>query len=484
MVRRDVNEPREAFDLVVVGAGVAGWTAARRAQQLRLRVAVLERRPEGPGGGNGRISGGYLHAAYLDPRRPALELERAITSATDGFARPEVARSWAEHSAAGMAFLESEGARFAPLAEPEWLGNVLQPYYDSRPEPGIVERWRGAGPDLLLTAMWRAFVAAGGDFQPGAPATDLLVDGGAVTGVAVSGGSGTRRVRGRAVLLADGGFHSNRELARTHFGSDRFLLRASGDNQGDCLRMAVALGAATHELDAVYAHLHHRDSLHDDRLWPRLSVDLLCEACLVLTAAGRRLGAQDPSFMHLAHEIIRSESPEGCWLVMDGAAWHGLGRQGELPPNPTFMELGARVVEAGRPEELAAAIGVRPRRLREEIERFNADAARPAAPPPLAEGVPHPLPARIRFRGSATYALPIVVGVTFGMGGVLVDGRAQVLDREGRPILGLLAAGGVMGGLQGGRRHGYAGGWSQAVNYGLVAAERAAELGGTGPARR
>jgi fumarate reductase flavoprotein subunit len=48
------------------------------------------------------------------------------------------------------------------------------------------------------------------------------------------------------------------------------------------------------------------------------------------------------------------------------------------------------------------------------------------------------------------------------------------LDADERPIPGLLAAGGTMGGLNGGPRSGYAGGWSEAASFGLLAAETAA----------
>jgi succinate dehydrogenase/fumarate reductase flavoprotein subunit len=59
------------------------------------------------------------------------------------------------------------------------------------------------------------------------------------------------------------------------------------------------------------------------------------------------------------------------------------------------------------------------------------------------------------------------------MGGLLVDGYARVLDLDERPIRGLFAAGGTMGGLHGGPRGGYVGGLSSALVFGLLAAEGA-----------
>jgi fumarate reductase flavoprotein subunit len=71
-------------------------------------------------------------------------------------------------------------------------------------------------------------------------------------------------------------------------------------------------------------------------------------------------------------------------------------------------------------------------------------------------------------------AIPIVAGITFTMGGLLVNPSAQVLDEAERPIPGLYAAGGTMGGLQGGPRIGVAGGWSEASTFALLAVEHVA----------
>jgi fumarate reductase flavoprotein subunit len=60
------------------------------------------------------------------------------------------------------------------------------------------------------------------------------------------------------------------------------------------------------------------------------------------------------------------------------------------------------------------------------------------------------------------------------MGGIAVNGYAQVLNQSGEPIVGLYAAGDAIGGLMGGYRGGYAGGLMQAVVTGILAGESAA----------
>jgi succinate dehydrogenase/fumarate reductase flavoprotein subunit len=65
------------------------------------------------------------------------------------------------------------------------------------------------------------------------------------------------------------------------------------------------------------------------------------------------------------------------------------------------------------------------------------------------------------------------------MGGLLVNGNAQVLDVSDHPIPWLYAAGQTMGGLQGGPRNGYTGGWSELSTCGMLAGAHAAALART-----
>ena len=71
------------------------------------------------------------------------------------------------------------------------------------------------------------------------------------------------------------------------------------------------------------------------------------------------------------------------------------------------------------------------------------------------------------------YGLRVVSGITFTMGGILIDGKGQALDQNEQPIAGLYAAGDAIGGLMGGYRGGYTGGLMQAIVTGILAGENA-----------
>jgi len=71
--------------------------------------------------------------------------------------------------------------------------------------------------------------------------------------------------------------------------------------------------------------------------------------------------------------------------------------------------------------------------------------------------------------------LKVISGITFTMGGTLVNGRCEVLSADEQPIQGLYAAGDAIGGLMGGYHGGYTGGLMQAVVTGILAGENAAQ---------
>ena len=72
------------------------------------------------------------------------------------------------------------------------------------------------------------------------------------------------------------------------------------------------------------------------------------------------------------------------------------------------------------------------------------------------------------------YAAPACAGLTYTMGGIMIDAHGQVISQEGTAIGGLYAAGAATGGLEGGPVVGYVGGLIKAVVFGLLAAEHAA----------
>jgi fumarate reductase flavoprotein subunit len=274
--------------------------------------------------------------------------------------------------------------------------------------------------------------------------------------------------------MADGGFQANRELMARYVTSE-YLVDGSPLDTGDCLQMAVAIGAKTANMDVFYGHCRHRDALTNPRLSPHPAPAAAVEAGMVVDAGGHRIADEAGGTCLMAVEIAHSGSPGGCWLVFDDEVWNGPAAVGarrnvaELPLNPVLREEGATLAEAASIAELAKQAGLPPEALVSTVDEYNralADHAGGSLKPPRT-GLATPV------RKAPFYAIPLIAGVYFAMGGVLVNGRTEVLDEQERPIPGLFAAGGTMAGLMGGPRAGYAGGWSEASTFGLLAGESA-----------
>jgi fumarate reductase flavoprotein subunit len=314
--------------------------------------------------------------------------------------------------------------------------------------------------------MWQKFVASGGEFRAGVRALELITDGVGVVGVRTDVGD----LRAERTLLADGGFHANKSLGKKYFGSDGYVIRAAMSNVGDALQMALAVDASAVNLNQFYAHIQHREALEDNRLWPQPTLDYIAEGGLVVTLSGERLGVTGTSVMHIAHEIVRSTAPLDTWVILDDVGWQTLA---VLDGVGVLRNLGARLEESPTLDELARRIGIAGDSLRDAVDAHNSEAEHRPRRLDSGEGLAHPPVLPVKLESPPFRAVPIVVGITIPLGGILVSGSAQVLRAE-QPIPGLYAAGNAMGGLHGGPNHGYAGGWSQAAVFGIVAAEHAA----------
>jgi fumarate reductase flavoprotein subunit len=461
-------------DVVVIGAGIAGMVAARRSQQLGARVVVLDKtpRPLDPRdpGSNSRKSGGLFHAAYRDPRRWSPDdLYRDLIRKTDGQVRHELVRAWADNVLRARDFLVEEGAEIERGGDIEMQWNAIQPpmtvHYDLD--------WQGRGPDVLLTRMCRAFADKGGDFRSGTRACDLIMKDAHVHGVSVSFATNgaAEAVMGRTVIMADGGFQSDRTLVARYITRD-YVVNGTSMNTGDCLRMATAIGAKTINMEAFYGHIRLRDRLAEpERLFRYPSPREIVNAAMVVDGHGARIGDETigtPEGVEpIAISIARCDTPGMCWVIFDEATWRTAGVAGAQPMNPTVVDMRGPLVVADSIAQLARGVDVPEPALLESVVSFNRF-CRDGTPlgPPRSERA-HPI------ANPPFYALPIITGLTFTMGGLLVNAHAQVLDEQEHPIPGLHAAGGTMGGLQGGPRNGYSGGWSEATTFGLLAAEYA-----------
>jgi fumarate reductase flavoprotein subunit len=454
-----MSDSGQAFDVVVVGGGLAGWVAAARAQELGASVLVVERSARAPGWGNSVISGGVLHAVLRDPRGAPEQLLATIMELTDGQADRAVAAAWAHNAAPTIAWIEAHGGNL--MTDPRFplRARVFAPVKPT--VPGVQSE--GYGTENFLNHLAHTVANSGGTIRQPARAIALVADGPS-WGIDLAVDGGDERVVGRAVVLCDGGFQAAPGLLRHYLGTDQVKLRAADTAVGDGLRMGLSAGGVAVHMRGFYGHVLARGALDNDALWPYPILDQLAAVGIVIGPRGDRFVDEGYSGVNTTNHIAWSATPLDNWLIVDDAAWERHGRQGVTPPNPHIEEHGGQVLSAPTIQELAVLAGIDPAGLARTVAELSRNPST-ATPPRSGD---------IHLDVAPFHAIRVVAGVTFTLGGLRVDGSARVVDPGGNPIAGLYAAGGTMGGLHGGPRVGYAGGLLEAAIFGLLAGAHAA----------
>jgi succinate dehydrogenase/fumarate reductase flavoprotein subunit len=441
-----------SVDVVVVGAGMAGLTAALVAQESGARTLCLEKLPEP--GGSLAISGGYLWTV------DSMDDYQRLSPEGD----PALGRMVIEDLATGIEWLAEHGVGLNPVAAGMGAGRAFGGH---RVSPDPVS---GA-----VTPLVDAFVAAGGELKTQASCVRLATgDAGEVTGITYRDRDGEHDVTCSAVIFATGGFQGDQVLTSTFLGpwADRAYLRSNAGSTGDGVRLAFGAGAAASKgLSAFYGHLFPAPPARLDPGAFRGLTQFYSEACIVLNRAGRRFVDESRGDEICALRLVQEEEATG-FIVFDEVRHQHEVSEPYVPdathtdPLPGVRAVGGTVLEADSIEALAQLLmdqyGVPAAQVVATIEGFN-DAARKDDPGSLPVG---------RREGLHTcevgpfYAVPVRPGITFTEGGVQVNTDCQALDRSGRPIGGLFVAGVDVGAVS---IEGYIGGLATGLVTGLRA---------------
>ena len=447
---------------VIIGGGLAGMVAGRRLQQRGHRPLVLEKGRERGGDCNARISGGMVHIAWaaLDTD-PDLLYERLVAETSGEISLP-LARSLSGAAGKFRSWLHEEGVETRQNSKSTLPWDIVWPprhsgsrgWLESQPRRIA----RELGPDLMMTALYTRYLADGGALSQGTRATAIrpATDG---TGWLVTcEGRGAAELQTRTVLVADGGFQANSELLCRYVGphADRCLLRAQPTGTGDGLRMLLSLRAKTVGLGRVYGHMLSATALTDDNLWPYPAMDRLSLKGALIDRQGKLIQHAETTGIGLVNLLASGRDPLGQTVVFDRDVWEQDGTDdpyGSPVPNPALAERHGHLSVATDIGSLAGNLDMSPRLLAESIDAHNHR------------------PGSIQIQSPPYYGARIVPGITFTMGGPLIDSTCAVMSEVDGRIPGIYAAGSAAGGVHGGPRGGYVGGLGVAGTFGLIAGD-------------
>jgi len=448
--------PTYEYDVVVVGAGVAGLAAACAAAESGARVAVLERSTEAETGGNTRYTEAFLRME--SPESVAEGLEETLVDDFMGHLDPSLMADAAlaperrgplyrAHHAVDPDYV-AELAASAPgtLA---WLGTHGM-RFDFLPTPFLTTsttRMAPVGGGLaIVETIGKAARGLGVEFHFETTARSLIAGDAGVAGVLANTPAGPVQFTGR-VVLASGGYQGNAELMARYHGdrglTTRPVARGGHYNKGEGLEMALELGAAT----AGNFSLFHAEPV-DPRSGEAEAAIFCFPYGVLINAEGRRFvdearGPIDAWYERTTRDI-QAQTRGTAWVVMDQ-------RSLSVPNVRSGIRTDIAPVVADTIAALAVAIDVPAAELEATISSYNAACGDGefdfSTPDSLSTtGL---LPAKSNWARPVSEgpfeAYPIMAANVFSFGGLKTTAAAEVVDRDGRAIPGLWAAGELTG---------------------------------------
>ena len=473
---------QDSYDLIIVGAGLAGLIAGNRAAELGLKPLVLEKSADEFYLCNSRYTGGFFHLCFESLHRPPDVLKDVLRRRMRGVSRDDLIDAVADDAGRAVDWLQHNGANFVKAGPEGWKNTVLSPV--AMRETGL--HWEGRGGDMLLQALGHALTTRGGRLQRGVYVKRLLMEDGRCVGVEVDGVM-SGPLRAKAVVLADGGFQADLDRLRRGISSqpERLVQRNAKSGSGDGVRMAEAVGAKLVNMDSFYGHLLHIDAMQSDQLWPYPMIDWIATGGVLVDGQGERFCDEAEGGVYMANAVAKSQDPLGNVVIFDEAIWQSAGRLGMLSCNPHLEQAGAEVITAPDLVTLAHKLDMPIDKLQATVNAFNKaceDGSFDQMVPPRSSKKEDQIEEGERVLGNSGALLPIQVapfrairiaaGITYTTGGILTDKDGHVLDLGENHIPGLFAAGSTTGGLEGGAHAGYTGGLSKTAVFALRAAEQ------------
>lgn len=452
----------DGYDVIVVGCGIAGLSAAVSAQQAGTRVALLERAPREERGGNTRYTesfwrmqshdevaedfldrfaenaGGHLDPAVIEDSVKPYDAWPGLLRGL-GFVDPELVTTLAEGAGPTLRWLTGFGVAF------DFLPNYFITESTTRMAP--------AGGGLALVEALAAHAETVPDriaIRYEATAQRLVLDDdGRVSGIEASGANNRRlRLGARAVVLASGGFEGNPEMLSRYLGPQSQFIRpvARGGyyNRGEGIRMALEIGAAP---CGDYGSFHAQPV--DPRSGRHEPVVLNYPYGILVNREGRRFVDEAPATVDASYEAASRRimaQPEGIAFAITDA------RLDDVPNWQKSVRTDRPPVEAESAAALADALGIDGAGLARTLSAYNGacraeDGFTPLALDGLAtDGLDPPKSNWARPLDRPPYrAWPIIAANCFTFGGLKINPAAQVLNTDGEAIPGLYAAGETAG---------------------------------------
>ena len=469
----------ETKDVVVAGAGGAGLAAALTLADGGAKVAIFEKMPFA-GGSFLFVEGTFAVESQMQRKRNIKvtrdEAFRGMMEYSHWKANPALVRAFVDKSASTIDWLEKQGIEFT---EPTgtWLGG-----------PRTWHLFKGLGGPAVNVLVANA-VKKGVEVRYETTVKHLLREGnGPVTGAVAEDKTGKQiKVLAKVVIIATGGYPNNKEWIKKYSGFDlevNLFPLGRYNKTGEGIQMAWEAGAEEEGVGVIHLNIgsppkigarsHIWGAVGQPTLWVNQYGVRFCDETIVenIAFAGNAMAKQKGGY---DFRIFDEETK--IQLVENG----GLGVGMYLPPRTPLTNLDAKIkaaVEKKNPcifvaetiDELANKMGVDRAVFKKTVEEYNKFCEKRhddqfAKDPEYLRPVKTP-----RF-----YAFKCYMNFLGTLGGIKINEKTEVLDRNDKVIPGLYAVGNDAGGLYGDSYDVIASGASSgfALNSGRIAGENA-----------
>lgn len=426
------KELKNSYDVVIIGAGGAGMTAAIEAKDAGLNPVILEKMPIA--GGNTSKSSSGMNASGTK-----FQKEQGLTDSNDAFYEEtlkgghgtndkEMLRYFVDHSADAIDWLDVNGIKLDNLT----ITGGMSVKRTHRPSDG------SAIGGYLVKGLMENVTKRHIPVFVNTDVTKIMEKNGAVTGVTAQvQGEKPKTIQGKAVVVTTGGFGASKKLIEKYRPDlKNYVTTNQEGSTGDGITMIEKLGGQTVDMDQIQIH----PTVQQDK-GILIGEAVRGEGSILVNKEGKRF-VNELNTRDKVSAAINQQADKSAYLVFD---------QG-VRSRATAIEFYAKkgyVIEGATPAELAQKMKVPAEQLETTLTHWNeAVAAKNDSEFKRTTAMEHPL------NQANYYAIKIAPGIHYTMGGVKINTKTQVMNKENQPIKGLYAAGEVTGGLHGQNRIG------------------------------
>lgn len=437
-------------DVIIAGGGPAGLAAAVTAGENDLTSILFEK--TNTTGGAANMGMGPLGIDTKIQKRMFNNI--TVQEALDEHMRythfqvdEDLVQTYFNKSAETIEWLEDMGVEFAGAFR--YFKESAATWHIVKPENGVIGP-RAAGPMARILA--ENAQENGCTICLETSMKSLIVEGGKVTGIRAVDKDGEEiEARGKAVVVATGGFGNNAEMLKEDFGLDlweNFFPFRIPAHQGDGLKGMWEAGAEKYgeNLEIIY-------QLKDNMNWFLLDAVLRQPNLMINQRGDRFMNEQYMGNTTYTGNAIRQQPGKYAYVIMDDAILKYYKKNGPdifdiVHPEDAFLAVDEEFeraqaegydgyFEAESIEELAEKLGIDADKLEETIEDYNdmCDEGRDTQFHKNPDFL-HPIVGKGKYRVGKYY-----VAAYGSIGGVRINKYCEVLDKEQNPIPGLYACG-------------------------------------------